>query len=67
MRRKIETIIEKNVEKLLHQSEYCPKRAPVKSHASESYLCDTEVCTISFDGSANIWNNPEVKLSVRDT
>ena len=53
-------------EKLLHQPEYCPEMATVKSHASESYLSDREVQSALMNQPSSGIRNPEVRLSVSD-
>ena len=50
-------------EKSLHQPEYW---ATVKSHASESYLFDTEVQSALMNQPSSGMRNPEVRLSVSD-
>ena len=54
------------VERLLHQPEYCPERATVKSHTSEPFLCDTEVQSALMNQPSSGIHNPEVRLSVSD-
>ena len=53
-------------EKSLHQPEYCPERAIVKSNASrsESYLCDREVQSALMNQPSSGIRNPEVRLPV---
>ena len=54
------------VEKSLHQPEYCPERATVKSHVSVIYLCDTEVHSALMNQPSSGIRNPEVRLFVSD-
>ena len=54
------------VEKSLHQPEYCPEKATVNSHASASYLCDTEVQSASMNKPSSGICNPELRYSVND-
>ena len=54
------------VERLLHQPEYCPERATVKSRTSEPFLCDTEVQSVLMNQPSSGIRNPEVRLSVSD-
>ena len=43
-----------------------PERATVKSHASESYICDTEVQSAIMNRPSSGIRHPEVRLSVSD-